>query len=115
MEEISIEKLKNSRHFIENIRWDVTPKVFLNPKSASGEMTDLTHGYMLYVDLIDDKPVLVIMELRSIMSKTVGCVRNVPEDLLKESMQCPATECIGGMYPIPEKLVLWLKKEFALP
>lgn len=114
MEEITIEKLKNSRQFVEGIRWDVTPRIFLNPKSSSGDSIDLAHGYMLYVDLVDEKPVLVIMELRSIMSKTVGYVSDAPEELLKEAMNCEATECIGGMYPITEKLATWLKNEFAL-
>ncbi len=114
MEEITIENLKKSRLFVDDIRWDVTPKIFLNPKTSSGETIDLTHGYMLYVDIADDKPVLVIMELKSIMSKTVGYICDVPEELLREAMGCEASECIGGMYPINEKLATWLKKEFGL-
>jgi hypothetical protein len=113
MEEITIERLRKSRLFVDDIRWDVTPKIFLNPKTSSGETIDLSHGYMLYVDLADDKPVLVIMELKPIMSKTVGSISGVPEELLREAMGCEASECIGGMYPVTEKLAAWLKKEFA--
>jgi len=114
MEEITIENLKKSRLFVDDIRWDVTPKIFLNPKTSSGETIDLTHGYMLYVDIADDKPVLVIMELKSIMSRTVGYICDVPDELLREAMGCEASECIGGMYPITEKLANWLKKGFGL-
>ncbi len=108
---VSMDKLKNSRQFLKDIRWDVTPKIFLETKSPSGEAVDTTYGYMLYVDLVNDKPVLVIMQMRSIMSKTVGYVSDVPEDLLKEAMQCTTNECVSGMYALGEKLENWLKKE----
>lgn len=112
MEEVSIDKLKSSNEFVDNIRWDVTPKIFLNPKTASGETVNVSRGYMLYVDLVDDKPALVIMQMRDPLSKTVAYVTEIPEDLLKEAMNCPASECISGMYPLTEKLQDWLKKKF---
>ncbi|RJQ21061.1 MAG: hypothetical protein C4560_04285 [Nitrospiraceae bacterium] len=114
MEEITIEKLKKIKQVVENIRWGVTPRISLNSRSASGEVVDLTYGFMLYVDLFEERPALVIMELKPIISKTVGYVFDVPEDLLKESMQCATSECIGGMYPLSEKLEGWLKKEFGI-
>jgi len=115
MEHISLEKLKNSSEFTENIRWDVTPRIFLEPRvSAGGEAVDTTHGYMLYVDMIHEKPALMIMVLKSMTSKTVGFVLDIPDDLLKESMECIASECISGMYPLGERLEQWLKKEFGL-
>ncbi|MBI5098922.1 MAG: hypothetical protein HZB30_06750 [Nitrospirae bacterium] len=111
---VSIDKLKNSKYFLENIRWEVTPKIFLEPRSPSGENVDTTHGYMLYVDLVKDKPTLVIMQLKDIMSKTVGYVADVPGDLLKDAINCTTNECVSGMYPLGEKLENWLKKEFGL-
>lgn len=112
---IELDRLKNSKEFTENIRWEVTPRIFLEPSEArGGETADLTHGYMLYVDMIHDRPALVIMMLKRITSKTVGYVYDVPEDLLREAMQCTASECISGMYPLTERLEQWLKKEFGL-
>lgn len=111
---ISVNKLKDSEHFRDNIRWDVTPRIFLNPKTSTGETVDVTHGYMLYIDLVNGKPEMVIMQLKDIMSKTVGYVSDIPEDMLKEAMNCVATECVSGMYPLGEKLENWLKKEFGL-
>ncbi len=114
---ISIEDLKKSPHITDEIRWDVTPKVFFDPSPAhdkTGNEPDITYGYMLYVDLIDDKPALVIMQLRKIMSRTVGYVRDIPEELFKEAMQCPDSDSVGGMRPLPETLEPWLKKEFGL-
>jgi hypothetical protein len=112
---LSIAKLSESPALLEELRWDVTPKIFIDPSSSGGDKpVDITYGYMLYVDLMNDIPVLVIMQLRELMSKTVGYVHDVPEELLKEAMQCTESECIGGMYPIGEKLEQWLKKELDL-
>lgn len=118
MTRISIKDLKKSPRIIQEIRWEVTPRIFLNPPSSpdagAEETIDITHGYMLYVDLFDDKPVLEIMQLKRIMSKTVGYVYDIPEELLKEAMLCTTSECIAGMYPLSGKLEGWLKKEFGL-
>jgi hypothetical protein len=118
MVEIKMEVLKNSPQIIEDIRWDVTPRIFVDPVSApsadSGEAIDITYGYMLYVDLIHDKPAVVIMQLKRIMSKTVGYVHDIPEDMLHEAMRCDGRDCVSGMYPLSGTLEAWLKKEFGL-
>jgi len=114
MEFVDIEKLKASEDFVGNIRWDVTPKVFMDPKTASGETVDVSYGYMFYVDLVKDRPHLIIMQLKHPLSKTVAYVQGVPEDLLRECMLCTPSECISGMYPISEKLEKWLKKGLGL-
>jgi hypothetical protein len=114
---LSIYALKESKHFIENIRWDVTPKIFLEPQVAqdeTGGSIDATHGYMLYVDLVNDKPALVIMQMKDMMSKTVGYVGDIPEDLLGEAMHCTESECVGGMYPLTDRLENWLKEKLGL-
>ena len=117
MEILNIEELKKSKYFIENIRWDITPKIFMDPSSAgkeSGEAVDISYGYMFYVDLINERPALVIMQLKSIISKTVGYIHKIPEDLLREAMDCLDSECVAGMYPVPDKLVDWLKQAFGI-
>lgn len=112
---LSLDRLKESDDLIKEIRWDVTPQIFLDPSSVPGdEPADITHGYMLYVDLVQDKPALIIMQLRRIMSKTVGYVCDVPEDLMRDAMHCSAKECISGMYPLGERLEAWLKKELGV-
>ncbi len=108
---IKMDALKNSSHFIENIRWDVTPKIFFDP---GDKPVDITHGYMLYVDVIHDRPALAIMQLKRIMSKTVAYLNDIPEELLTEAMHCSTAECIGGMYPLTEKLTEWLREELGL-
>jgi hypothetical protein len=67
---------------------------------------------MLYVELVDEKPAMVIMMLKPIVSKTVGYIDDIPGELLRESMNCASDECVQGMYPITGKLEQWLKKEF---
>lgn len=117
MELLNIEELKESKYFVENIRWDITPRMFVDPSSAcdeSGTPADISHGYMFYVDEINDRPALVVMQLKYAYSKTVGYIYEIPEDLLRESMHCEESECIVGMYPVIDKLADWLKNAFGL-
>ncbi len=119
MEQVSINVLRDKKVFIENIRWDVTPKIFVSPgfsqqaleyEKAEGEKDK----YMLYVDSIHDKHVLMIMKLRYSYSTTVAYVTDIPADLLLEAANCLPGECVEGMFPLSKKLEAWLKKEFGL-
>ncbi len=115
LEKFSIQELRENKKFLERIRWDITPKIWFNPPltSAGNEKYNID-SFMFYVDIAYDKPALVIMRNKTSISKTVGYVENVPEDLLKEAMNCSADECVAGMYPINKKLEDWLKKELGL-
>ena len=115
----TISELKESEKFFDNIRWDITPKKFLASDASLQESGgDKSEGsmikYMLYVDVVYNKPALMIMRTRGAMSKTVGFVEDVPEDLLKEAMGCNTDECEAGMYPLTKELEAWLKKELAI-
>ena len=114
----TISDLKESGKFLRNIRWDMTPKKFLvsdaSLQESGGDKSESSMiKYMLYVDVVYDKPALMIMRTRGSMSKTVGYVEDVPEDLLKEAMDCNKDECKSGMYPLTKELEAWLKKELA--
>ncbi|MBI5049536.1 MAG: hypothetical protein HZC11_01335, partial [Nitrospirae bacterium] len=110
METFSINDLKKSEKFLKQICWDITPKIFFSPVSAAGNKPVNINGYMLYVDLVNDKPTLMIMRNRTVISRTVGYIEDVPEDLLKAALNCTKEECIGGMYPLTKALEDWLKK-----
>jgi hypothetical protein len=85
---LSVEKIKVSPGFIEDIRFDITPRLFVDPKSApGGKPVDLTHGYMLYIELKNKRPVIMV------------------------TMESAGSECAEGMYPLGDELTAWLKKE----
>ncbi len=118
MDNFSIEDLKTSTIFLEKLQWEITPKTFMKPKSALSvneyEKQSENMWYMLYVDLINDKPSLMIMKNRGSISQTVGYIDNVPDDLLREAMNCSEGDCTAGMYPLTKKLTDWLKKALGL-
>lgn len=119
MEVININDLKDKKEsFINEIRWDLTPRAFMSQGQYSGakadDVPDNIDGYMLYVDLMEGKPALFIMKNRFSQSRTVGFIKDVPEELLRDSMNCTEGECVADMYPLSEKLEAWLKKEFGL-
>jgi hypothetical protein len=118
MDLVRLKKLKESKTFLEQILWDITPKIFFQPRSTTaGEQVkslDNREGYMLYVDIVFKKPVIVIMRVRELMSRTVGYIDEVPEALLQEAMLCSSEECISGMYPLTKDIEHWLKQELGL-
>jgi len=118
MNATSLDELKKHPYFLEHVRWEVTPKVFVSPKvtreDGSVATIDTSYGYMLYVDLVNDKPAIIIMQLKELISKTVSYIDEAPEELLREAMHCSNNECVGGMYPLTESLEKWLKKELGL-
>ena len=69
---------------------------------------------MLYIDLLDNKPTVMIMKVRGGSSLTTGCIEDVPEDLLREAINCNAEECASGMYPLTDKLRDWLKSKLGI-
>jgi len=110
MEEFTLEELKESEKFLNNICWDLTPKAFLEPGSTDQFKSD---KYMLYVDAMLERPQVVIMRLRGHISKTVGYITGVPDDLLREAIQ-DEEEGKVGMYPLTPRLKEWLKKGLGL-
>ena len=112
MEPLSIEKVKVSPRFTEEIRFDMTPRLFVDPKSAPGDKpANLSHGYMLYIDLMENRPVVMVMQMKSIVCRSVGYITDVPDDLLKSAMESAGDECASGMYPLGDELTAWFKKE----
>jgi hypothetical protein len=118
MVKLSIEDLKKSENFKTKIRWEVSPRVFFDPIAAAGgdpdKAVDVTHGYMLYVDIMEDRPAIVVMQLKQIISKTVGYLHDAPVDLMEEAMNCPEDQKIQGMCPLTGGLVEWLKRELEI-
>ncbi len=115
----TVDELKESEKFLKSIQWELTPKAFIAPghseyKTGHGETENAILKYMLYVDLLNNKPVVMIMKLRGGMSTTAGCIEDVPEDLLKEATLCNTEECASGMYPLTDKLRDWLKIELGI-
>ena len=112
---LSMEKVKVSPAFIEDIRFDITPRLFVDPKSApGGEPANITYGYFLYIDLMEKRPVIMVMQMKEMMCRSVAFITDAPEELLKSSMKSAGSECAEGMYPLSEELTTWLKKELGI-
>jgi hypothetical protein len=114
-----MKQLRESKSFLKHIRWDITPRIFFQPRFAKTanipkKTDDDIEGYMFYVDEVFRKPAVVIMRIRELMSRTVGYIDEVPEDLLSKALHCSEEECISGMYPLTEEIEHWLKRELGL-
>ncbi|MBC8414383.1 MAG: hypothetical protein ISR96_04540 [Nitrospira sp.] len=116
MDNIKFETLKDSPNIINEIRWDITPAMFIDPRAVDKDNpADITYGYMLYVDHVNDKPALVIMQLRAIICKTVGYIYDIPEKFFQGVLDTQSAETNSGMYTLTEDFKAWLKSELISP
>lgn len=118
MVRLRIEDLKRSQEFKSGIRWEITPRIFFDPIAEAGgdrdKAVDITYGYMLYVDMMEGTPALAIMQLRPLISKSVGYLPDIPTDLIQEALNCPEEQKVQGMCPLTDRLIEWLKKELEI-
>lgn len=113
----TIDDLRDSGKFLENIRWDITPKRYLAPEASKTGATKTGEGqvsYMLYVDRMYDRPALMIMKIRGSMSMTIGYVEGVPDDLLQNATEGSPAESGAGMFPLTGRLEAWLKENLGI-
>jgi len=117
---VKLSRLKANKVFIENLRWDVTPKFLFKPRFIRGpedcHLTEEIQGFMFYIERFDKEtpPALMIMKTYHLRSKTVGQIADVPEDLLLNAVGKEGVKDVAGMYPIDEALEAWLKAGLGL-
>jgi hypothetical protein len=117
---LRIERLKDNRVFMQNLRWDVTPEAIFKPRfiqdKSQSDLVRETQGFMFYIDYLgDDPPHLMVMKTYNLTSKTVGeDVEDVPAELLMGAVQKEGVRDISGMYPIDERLESWLKERLGI-
>ncbi len=111
--------LRQQKHFLDDLRFDVTPEVifksrFLTPENKE-EAYGETHGFMFYVDCLEgEKPSLMLMKTKELRSSTVGFVEGVPGDLLEAAVSREGVKNYSGMYPLDEALINWLNEKLGV-
>ncbi|MBI5025859.1 MAG: hypothetical protein HZC12_03845 [Nitrospirae bacterium] len=119
MKVLNLNDLRNNQKIINKVKLEITPEILfqpLFPRTTEGyqEKVKEREGYMFYIEIVNSKPTLMVMNTFQNMSVTVGWIEGVPEELLRDAVENKAKECKAGMYPIDETLKEWLKKELGL-
>jgi hypothetical protein len=117
---LRLDRLKNNRMFMENLRWDVTPETIFKPRfvrdKSQSDLVKETQGFIFYIDYLGEgTPHLMVMKTYNLTSKTVGeNLEDVPVELLMGAVQKEGVKDISGMYPIDEHLEGWLKERLGI-
>ena len=119
MKVLNLNDLKNNQKIINKVNLEMTPETLFQPlfsrttEGYQGKAKE-REGYMFYIEIVNSKPTLMVMNTFQNMSATVGWMEGVPEELLRDAVENKAKEYKAGMYPIDETLKGWLKKELGI-
>lgn len=114
----NLEEIKNRPDILAKVRFDITPQMIMEPLfNEKGELKkkDLS-GYFFYIETEGERPALMLMKVSKTSAvKSVGIIKELPEDMIKRAMENPVLPPVHGMYAINEEIKEWLKKTLNLP
>jgi len=108
--------IKKSPDILEKIKWEVTPKMVMEPRYQSKaedlqKLKDIS-GYMFYIESQCEPPALMLLKVgKTDITSTIGKVDEIPPELLRKAIENPVDQPANGMYPITDEIREWLKKE----
>lgn len=108
--------IKRSPEILDKIKWDVTPTMVMEPRFHSKaedlqKLRDIS-GYMFYIESQCDPPALMLLKVgKTDITSTVGKIDEIPEELLRKTIENPAEKPVHGMYAISDEIKEWLKRE----
>ena len=114
-----LEDIKERPDILEAIKLEVTPQIVMEPRFVSNpedlqKLRDIS-GYMFYIETECAPPALMLMKVgKSDISKTVGKIDELPEQLVQDAINNPVHPPIYGMYAITDEIKSWLKKELGI-
>lgn len=110
----SLTEIKRRPDIIGNLRFDVTPRMTMEPLHATGP-EGFPKGYMFYVEAYEDPPLLMLMKLtKSGITTTVGKVEEIPVEMLRRAVAEPVEPPTNKMYAITDEIRKWLVETLSL-
>jgi len=115
---LSLEDIRKEPFVLENIRWDIEPKLLMERESVTGKngkiLKEPLKGYIFYIDNISTKPVLSLMRHTAAdFAETLAQIE-IPAELLLEAIEEGKDRAYFSMYPLNKKVENWLKKELGI-
>ncbi|TAN42384.1 MAG: hypothetical protein EPN25_02800 [Nitrospirae bacterium] len=118
-EMLGLEDIRKRPDILPKIKLEVTPQMMMEPRFQSRpedleKLKDIT-GYMFYIETETETPALMLLKIgRSDITNTVGCITEVPAEMVRAAIERPVQPPTCGMYAISEEIRAWLKKELGL-
>ena len=114
---MNIDDLRARPEVIEAIRFDVTPKMIMEPRIGlpEGVTPPNLKGFSFYIEAFDDPPELMIMKVsRSSVMTTLGKIEEAPIEMIRRAVDDPVEPAANKMYAITDEIRDWLKKEIGI-
>jgi hypothetical protein len=114
-----LEDIRESSDILSKIKFDVTPRVLVEPRFQSVpedllKLKEIT-GYMFYVEGECSPPALMLLKIgKTDITSTIGKIDEIPDELIQEAVQKPVHPPVHGMYEITDRIKDWLRKELGL-
>jgi len=111
--------IKKSPDILEKIKWEVTPKMVMEPRFQSRpedlqKLRDIS-GYMFYIESQCEPPALMLLKVgKTDITSTIAKVDEIPPELLRKAIENPVDKPANGMYAITDEIKEWLKKELGV-
>jgi hypothetical protein len=109
---MNLDDLKARPEVVQGIRFDVTPKMIMEPRIGlpEGVKPPDLKGFSFYIEAFDDPPELMIMKVsRSSVMTTLGKVEDAPAEMVRRAVDDPVEGAANKMYAITDEIRDWLK------
>jgi hypothetical protein len=113
---MSITDLKKRPDVVRAIRFDVTPKMIMEPRIGPEGVTpaDLK-GFTFYIEAFDEPPELMIMKVSgSSVMTTLGKIEDIPAEMIRRAVDDPVEPAANKMYAITDEIRDWLREAIGL-
>ena len=109
-----IEDLKRRPDVLGCIRFDVTPKVIMEPRLGGGETRDIA-GFFFYIEAFEPPPKVMLMKVGQLgVMNTIACFNDVPGELVEKAVADPVDPPVNNMYAITDDIRDWIRDKLGL-
>ena len=114
---MNIDDLKARPQVVQTIRFDVTPKMIMEPRIGlpEGVKPPDLKGFSFYIEAFDDPPELMIMKVsRSSVMTTLGKIEEAPAEMVRRAVDDPVEPAVNKMYAITDEIRDWIKEALGI-
>ncbi len=106
--------LKKRQDLLERIRFDVTPRMIMEPRLESGRKKEVS-GCFFYIEAFEPPPAVMLMKVNPQgVTSTVAKVDTIPQGLVERAVEDPVEPPVNSMYAITGEIEDWLRGELGL-
>lgn len=109
-----MEALKKRRDLVERVRFDVTPRMIMEPRLEREKRKEVA-GCFFYIEALEPPPSVMLMKVNPQgVTSTVAKVDTIPPAMVERAVAQPVEPPVNNMYAISGEIEDWLRGELGL-